>query len=367
MSVPGWLQDSMSSRGDARVVGLADQQRDLRRGPKIVAIGGGTGLSILLTGLRRYSGNLTAIVTVADDGGSSGRLRRELGILPPGDFRQCMAALADVEPLMGRLLQYRFPTGAGLQGHNLGNLLLAAMADITGNFELGVRELSRVLAVQGQILPATLDDVVLVAELRDKSHVHGESNMHQDHASGAVCLDGRAPIARVFLKPAQARAYPEAVQAILEADIVVLGPGSLYTSILPNLLVPDIARAVAAAAAYRVFVCNVATEPGETDQYSAEDFLAAVERHVHAQLFDAVITNTRLDASHPPYWRSDVVAAAWHERQEAEVITEDVVDQGNAVRHDPHKLATTLIQAWTRHNRNGHRVRSTERTRRSMA
>ena len=262
---------------------------------------------------------------------------------------------------MGRLLQYRFPTGAGLQGHNLGNLLLAAMTDITGSFELGLRELSRVLAVQGQILPATLDDVVLVAELRDQSYVHGESNMHQDHASGDVCLDGRAPIARVFLKPAHARAYPEAVQAIRDADIVVLGPGSLYTSVLPNLLVRDIARAVAASAAYRVFVCNVATEPGETDQYSAEDFLAAVERHVDAQLFDAVITNTHLDAARPPYWHSDVVAADWHERREAEVITADVVDQGNAVRHDPHKLAHVIIQAWTRHRRGGRRVRRTAR------
>src|SRR5205085_11861930 len=169
-SVPHWLHAGLSSRGDARVIGLLDQQRDLRCGPKIVAIGGGTGLSILLAGLRRYSGNLTAIVTVADDGGSSGQLRRELGILPPGDFRQCIAALADVEPLMGRLLQYRFHTGAGLQGHNLGNLLLAAMADITGSFELGVRELSRVLAVRGQILPSTLEDVMRVAVLRRQCH-----------------------------------------------------------------------------------------------------------------------------------------------------------------------------------------------------
>src|SRR5438105_4280089 len=360
-SVPHWLHAGLSSRGDARVIDLLDQQRALRRGPKIVAIGGGTGLSILLAGLRRYSGNLTAIVTVADDGGSSGRLRRELNILPPGDFRQCIAALADVEPLMTRLLQYRFHTGSGLQGHNLGNLLLAAMADITGSFELGLRELSRVLAVQGQIVPSTLDDVVLVAELRDQSYLHGESSMHQDHASGDVCVDGRAPIARVFLKPAQARAYPEAVQAILDADIVVIGPGSLYTSVLPNLLVHDIARAVAASAAYRVFVCNVATEPGETDQYSAEDFLVAVERHVDAQSSDVVTTNTRLDASRPRYRRTDVVAAEWHARHDAEVLTADVVDQNNAVRHDPHKLAHMIIQAWTRQCRGGRRLRRAQR------
>src|SRR5438270_6652419 len=200
-------------RGNARIVDLLYHKRQLSRGPKVVAIGGGTGLSILLAGLRRYSGNLTAIVTVADDGGSSGRLRRELGILPPGDFRQCIAALADVEPLMTRLLQYRFQGGSGLEGHNLGNLLLAAMADITGSFELGLRELSRVLAVQGQILPSTLEDVTLVAELRDKSTVYGESHMHQDHASPDVDLQGRAPIERVFLAPAHAVGYPEAVQA----------------------------------------------------------------------------------------------------------------------------------------------------------
>jgi uncharacterized cofD-like protein len=345
-------------RGNARIVDLLYQKRQLSRGPKVVAIGGGTGLSILLAGLKQHTGNLTAIVTVADDGGSSGRLRRELRILPPGDFRQCIAALADVEPLMGALLQYRFREGSGLEGHNLGNLLLAAMADITGNFELGLRELGRVLAVQGQILPSTLEDVVLAAELRDKSTVHGESNMHQDHASGDVDLHGRAPIERVFLVPAHAVGYPEAVQALLDADIVVVGPGSLYTSVLPNLLVKDIARALAASAAYKVFVCNVATEPGETDRYRAEDFLAAVSRHVGGNLFDAVITNTRLDAAHPPYWRSDVVVADGHKTQGVEVISVDVVDENNAVRHDPAKLARTILRAWARQGRAARRAQT---------
>jgi uncharacterized cofD-like protein len=252
-------------------------------------------------------------------------------------------------------LQYRFQSGSGLEGHNLGNLLLAAMADITGSFELGLRELSRVLAVQGQILPATLEDVTLVAELRDKSHVYGESNMHHDHASPDVDLQGRVPIERVFLHPADAAGYPEAVQAIREADIVVVGPGSLYTSVLPNLLVRDIARALAAAPAYKLFVCNVATEPGETDRYAAEDFLAALERHVDCRLFDAVLANTRLNAAHPPHWHSDVVASAWNDTHGIDVITADVVDENDAIRHDPAKLARTIVRAWVRHTGNGRR------------
>jgi uncharacterized cofD-like protein len=350
-------------RGNARVVDLLYQKRQLTRGPKVVAIGGGTGLSMVLSGLKGQTGNLTAIVTVADDGGSSGRLRRELSILPPGDFRQCIVALADVQPLMSSLLQYRFQKGSELEGHNLGNLLLAAMADITGNFELGLRELSHVLAVKGQIMPSTLEDVALVAELRDKSTVHGESNMHQDHASEDVNLEGRAPIDRIFLVPANAVGYPEAVQAILDADIVVIGPGSLYTSVLPNLLVKDIARALTASAAFKIFVCNVATEPGETDHYSAEDFVNAIHRHVDAKVFDAVITNTRLDAAHPPYWRSDVVAAEWHDTQGVEIITADVVDENNAVRHDPAKLARAIVRAWARHGRPSRRNEVTARAR----
>jgi uncharacterized cofD-like protein len=350
-------------RGNARVVDLLYQQRQLKRGPRIVAIGGGTGLSILLSGLKAHTAHLTAIVTVADDGGSSGRLRRELAILPPGDFRQCIAALADVEPLMGALLQYRFREGSGLEGHTLGNLLLAAMADLTGSFERGLQEMSHILAVQGQILPSTLEDVTLAAELSDRSLVHGESNLHEDHASSGGSVAGRAPIERVFLSPAHAVGCPEAVQAILDADLVVVGPGSLYTSVLPNLLVKDIARALAASAAYKVFVCNVATEPGETDHYRAEDFLAAVRRHVEGDLFDAAITNTRLDAAQPPYWHSDVVAAEWGQTYGAEIITADVVDARNAVRHDPAKLARTVIRAWSHHARAPRSTEATDRVR----
>jgi len=334
-------------RRGARVIDILYQQRQLRRGPKVVAIGGGTGLSILLTGLKQYTGNLTGIVTVADDGGSSGRLRREMGILPPGDFRQCLAALADVEPLMAKLLHYRFHEGSGLEGHSLGNLMMAAMADISGSFELGLREMGRVLAIKGQILPSTLEDIVLIAQLRDKSYVFGESNLHEDHASVGDLPAGRSPIERVFVKPAHAGAYPEAVQAILDADLIVVGPGSLYTSILPNLLVEDILHAVSTSAAYKIFVCNVATEPGETDRYDMEDFLTTVERHVGEQLFDAMLINTRLDATRPPHWRSEVVASDVAAAADVRIIAADVVDDNNAVRHDPAKLARAIIRAWS--------------------
>jgi len=327
------------------------QQRRLRRGPKIVAIGGGTGLSVVLAGLKECTCNLSGIVTVADDGGSSGILRRELGILPPGDFRQCLAALAEVEPLITRLLHYRFHEGSGLEGHSLGNLIMAASSELSGSFELGLRELGRALAVTGQVLPSTLDNIVLCAELRDKSYVIGESNLHEDHGSASSLPAGRAPIERVFIKPAQAAAYPQAVRAILEADMIVVGPGSLYTSILPNLLVKDILRALCACSAYKVFVCNVATEPGETDSYRVEDFLAAVERHADRHIFDAAIVNTRLNAARPSYWRSEVVRDGSGWRDGIEVIEADVVDDNNAVRHDSAKLARTLMRAWAEHSR----------------
>src|SRR5919204_558244 len=291
-----------------------------------------------------------------------GREVRGSLFLVSGAILTAVALLRLNRTLISALLQYRFREGSGLGGHNLGNLLLAAMADITGNFELGLREMGHILAVQGHILPSTLEDVTLVAELLDKSHVHGESNMHRDHASSDVDLTGRSPIERVFLRPAHVVGYREAVQAILDADIVVVGPGSLYTSVMPNLLVKDIAHALAATAACKVFVCNVATEPGETDGYRGEDFLAAVERHVGCQLFDAVVTNTRPDAARPPYWHSDVVAADWSDTHGAWLVAADVVDEDNAVRHDPAKLARTIMRAWAAHVRDGRRVPAADGT-----
>ena len=230
-------------------------KRYLARGPRIVAIGGGTGLSTLLRGLKGYSANITAVVTVADDGGSSGRLRQQLGIVPPGDIRNCIAALADAEPLMTQLMQYRFPPGSGLDDHAFGNLFIAAMTAVTGDFEEAVRESNRVLAVRGQVLPATSVPLNLSAQL--------ESGRHAVRPGGISEAD--EPISEVFIEPADVRANPEALERILEADLIVIGPGSLYCSVLPNLLISDVRDALAAAPGSRVYVCNVATQPGETE------------------------------------------------------------------------------------------------------
>src|SRR2546428_10381521 len=250
------------------------------RGPRIVAIGGGTGLSALLRGLKTYTSNLSAIVTVADDGGSSGRLRDEYRILPPGDFRQCLVALADAEPLMKQLFDHRFKEGS-LDGHSFGNLFIMAMADVTGNFEHALRESGKVLAVKGTIVPSTLQDVTLVASINGRS-VEGESKIPQQNA----------PISHVFLKPDGAQVNPEAAQAILNAELVVIGPGSLYTSILPNLLVEGIVEAIKASPALKVLVCNLASQKGETDGYGVDDYLRVIREHVGSNMFDFVLVNS---------------------------------------------------------------------------
>ncbi|RME75076.1 MAG: YvcK family protein, partial [Chloroflexi bacterium] len=261
---------------EATVAYIADQvyhrQRRRREGPNVVAIGGGTGLSILLRGLKRHTDNITAIVTVADDGGSSGRLRRELGVLPPGDFRNCIAALADDEALITQLFQYRFRSGQGLEGHSFGNLFITAMAEITGSFEQALVESSRVLASRGTILPSTLEDVTLFAEVDEGAQtrkIEGESAIPAS----------KLPIERVYLQPDEPRAYPPAVQAILNADLIIAGPGSLYTSVIPNLLVSELTHAIRASNAPKVYICNVATQPGETDDYTLDDHVRAIEAH----------------------------------------------------------------------------------------
>ncbi len=317
--------------------GLADivyRYRQLGKGPRIVAIGGGTGLSTLLRGIKAYTSNITAIVTVADDGGSSGRLRRELGVLPPGDFRQCIAALAEAEPLVTELFQYRFDQGEGLNGHSFGNLFIAAMSGITGNFERALHESSRVLAVRGKILPCTLEGVVLCAKLDDDSTIEGESQIPH----------GPAPIKRVYLRPADAPAYPEALKAIEEAELIVIGPGSLYTSIMPNLLVEDITQAIKAARGRKVYVCNVATQPGETDGYKARDHVRTLQEHFGKNLFDYVVINDRV-VPMPPEWHVDSLGGG----PEAlaglgvRVITADVVEEERPTRHNPQKLAQVLL------------------------
>ena len=322
-------------------VGLVDALVNLRhrqRGPKIVAIGGGTGLSTMLRGLKHHTTNITAIVTVADDGGSSGRLRRELGILPPGDFRNCIVALADAEPLMSRLFQYRFGQGSGLDGHSFGNLFIVAMSGITGNFDEAIREASRVLAVRGQIMPSTLENVTLCAELSDEAHVRGESKISETTEK----------IRRVYLQPERPAAYPDAVRAIIDADIVVIGPGSLYTSILPNLLVDGIAKALAATDALKVYVCNVATQPGETDDFRVSDHVAALLRHLRGNPLDVVLANDNLGGELRPEWKVQRVVADPDGMPSGgpELALVDVVDPRNPLRHSPEKLSAAIMRLY---------------------
>lgn len=329
------LAPFMEGRGD--LVDVIYQHRYLARGPRIVAIGGGHGLSILLRGLKQHTGNLTAIVTVADDGGSSGRLRREMGVLPPGDIRMCLVALAEAEPLMTNLFQYRFEKGSALEGHSFGNLFLVAMQAITGNFERALRESSRVLAVRGQILPSTLEDIQIGAEYVDGQTAIGESALPQV---------GK-PIRRVFVNPSHPPAYPEAIKAILEADMIVIGPGSLYTSILPNLLVEDVARAVRAARAVKVYVCNVATQRGETDNYVVHDHVRTLERHAGPNLFQYVVINNNSQVSGTVGPDSVLVRVNGAMAEGSyQLWPADVVDVDHPHSHDPVKLADTLIRLY---------------------
>jgi uncharacterized cofD-like protein len=303
------------------------------RGPRIVAIGGGTGLSSLLRGLKTYTSNLYAIVTVADDGGSSGRLRDEYRILPPGDFRQCLIALADAEPLMKQLFDHRFKEGS-LNGHSFGNLFIMAMADVTGNFEHALRESGKVLAVKGTIVPSTLQDVTLVASINGHT-VEGESKIPMQNA----------PITRVFLKPDGAQVNPEAAQAILNAELVVIGPGSLYTSILPNLLVEGMVEAIKASPALKVYICNLASQRGETDGYDVDDYLRVIREHVGSNLFDFVVVNSN-HAHLPTGGQSQVVFRPEDSTSHPEVrfIGADVVNVRVPSHHDPDKLARSIMR-----------------------
>jgi uncharacterized cofD-like protein len=311
--------------------------RSLQRGPHIVAIGGGTGLSMLLRGLKKYTGNLTAIVTVADDGGSSGRLREEYRILPPGDFRQCLTALADVEPLMSQLFQHRFKEGS-LNGHSFGNLFIMAMAEITGDFEHALRESGRVLAVRGQIVPSTLRDVTLVAQMVNGERRVGESKI--PHAAGEI--------ERVFLQP-EATVNPEAEEAILNAEMIVIGPGSLYTSILPNLVVEGMAEALKASPAIKVYVCNVATQPGETTNFRAGDHLKVIEDHMGENIFDFALINSNYSYPLPPSAQAAGITRVVFDQdavagRSIHLVLADVVSPRTSSHHDSDKLAKTIMK-----------------------
>lgn len=314
---------------------------------KIVAIGGGTGMPSLLRGLKQYTSQITAIVTVADDGGSSGRLRRDLDLLPPGDFRNNLAALSQDEALMTQVLQYRFggasSDGGELQGHAFGNLLLAALTGITGSFDEALLAAGRVLALRGQVLPSTLEPVTLVAEVeRDGGGqlIRGESAIPK--------AGGR--IQRLYIDPAGARAYPPALQAIFKAQLIVIGPGSLYTSILPNLLVPDLAEALRRARAPKVYICNLATQPGETEHYSLNDHVRVITNHIPGCL-NMVIANDNLTLPVAGLGGESVfVRPEWDPNTSIHLITADLVDEQRPWRHDSHKLAQIVVKLATNPN-----------------
>lgn len=320
------------------VIDTMAEYRRKEKGPRIVVIGGGHGLASILRGLKAYSRNITAVVTVADDGGSSGEIRKSVGILPPGDLRNCLAALSDDEEMMTQLFQYRFASGVGLNGHSLGNLLITALTEITGSFEAAITESAKVLAVQGQVLPATLKNINLVADVELPNpggtvRVIGESEIGK--------AGGR--IRRAWLEPANPACYPPTIQAVLNADLILVGPGSLYTSLIANLLVPDLVEAIKASRAYKFLVCNIATQRGETDGYSCEDHVEAIEWHTGTKLFDVILANNRFDIQMPE--GVDWVKVAERDKNHR-IYQADFLDADYPWRHNPAKVAKTVIDLY---------------------
>ncbi|NMD68911.1 YvcK family protein [Bacillus sp. DNRA2] len=311
----------------------------MNRQPRIVIIGGGTGLSVLLRGLKKYPVDITAIVTVADDGGSSGRLRDDLQIPPPGDVRNVLAALSEVEPLVEEMFQHRFKTKNELSGHSLGNLILAAMTSITGNFVHAIQEMSKVLNVHGKVLPAANQGVILHAELEDGTIVSGESK---------IPFSGKK-IKRVFLTPEKIDPLPESLQAINQADIIIIGPGSLYTSILPNLLVPELGKAVCDAQAKKVYICNLMTQAGETLDYSASDHVKAIYDHLNCQFIDTILVNNKpIPEEIQKRYQKEFAKPVHYDVQNLldmgmELLQDEFVSlQDGVIRHDTNKVAQIL-------------------------
>jgi uncharacterized cofD-like protein len=343
----GSITEVLKPGSDEELVDVLMAHRRLNRGPKIVVVGGGTGLSTLLRGLKVYSANITAIVTVADDGGSSGRLRQEFGMLPPGDIRNCLAALADQEKLLTELFQYRFSAGSGLVGHSFGNLFLTAMSEITGDLERAIAASSQVLAVRGRVLPATLSDVRLWAELADGRRIEGESRI----------TEANGKITKIGCTPTNPPALPAALKAIEEADYIIIGPGSLYTSIIPNLLVPEIAEAIASRSVPRIYVCNIMTQPGETVGYTVSDHIQAIDDACGKQLFNAVLVHRKVPSaqslinyaqvnSHPVFLDREAIAKLGRRIVLSNVMDED--EHTNLVRHNPERLARVLLRWYSR-------------------
>lgn len=334
------IMDMDSRKGNNSLLERLYRRSKLNKGAKIVAIGGGTGLSMLLKGIKKYTNNITAVVTVGDDGGSSGRLREEMGVLPPGDIRNCIAALADDEDLITKLFQYRFKTGEGLEGHSFGNLFLTALCAITGNMVRAVKESSNVLNIRGVVLPATLDDMKLAAEFEDGRIVQGESNIPEAHGK----------IKRLFTEPAVCRALPEVIAAIHDADLIILGPGSLYTSVIPNLLVAGIAEAINESHARKIYVCNIMTQPGETDNYSVASHVNALISHAGGRkIINAVLVNNSLpDNISEGYAKSGSIPVRLDMENLAptgvSVVSQKLIQENKEglVRHSSHRVARAV-------------------------
>lgn len=325
--------------GERELVNILYEKRFLERGPKIVTVGGGHGLSNLLLGLKDYTANLTAIVTVADSGGSSGRLREEFNIVAPGDIRNCLVALADAPKLMGDLFQFRFSSESQLRGHNFGNLFLTAMVQVTGDFEKAVKESSKVLAIRGQVVPATVSNVQLVAEYEDGSITEGEAKIPNSDLR----------INRVFLKPDNPVPTQDALDAIEQADVIILGPGSLYTSVIPNLIIKKISDRIVASKAYKIYVCNVMTQPGETDHHTASEHLGAIIKHSNKGILNACLVNSAevpAEAQERYAQGGSVPVVADIEKIEAmgvAAVGTDLLSVNDYVRHDSEKLTKALI------------------------
>ena len=304
--------------------------------PHIVAIGGGTGLSVLLKGLKQHTRRITAVIGVTDDGGSSGRLRREMGIIPPGDFRNCIVALSDEDSLLKELFQYRFPEGSELQGHSFGNLFIAAMADVTNSFEDALTESSRILSVTGQVVPATIENVNLSVKLADGRFIKGESNVKESSSE----------IEELFIDPPDAEASPAAIKAIGEADLIVIGPGSLYTSILPNLMVPGIVDAISESKGIKYYICNVATEIGETQHFNVVKHIDVLERYLGSGILDMIIANDNIDDIGSQFYGEAVDPNT--DSTKHLIVTSDLLDKEHKVRHDSGKLAKFIMENYLR-------------------
>jgi len=321
---------------------LVDQVSDYRRrerGPRVVVIGGGHGIATVLRGLKAHTRNLTAVVSVADDGGSSGEIRRSLGILPPGDIRNCLAALSDDEALLTQLFQYRFGGDTGLGGHSFGNLFISALVDVTGSFEEAIAESGRVLSVYGRVLPATLHDVRLVADVEIP---HSQTEVRVEGESQIPKMAGR--VRRVWLEPNDASAFPPVIQALLSADLIIIGPGSLYTSILPNILVRDLLEAIRSSRAIKMFISNVATQPGETEAYTCSDHVHVLEDLIGDDIIDIVICNSCYDGTlgEGVQW----VKLDENMKRDPRLYSADLVDREHPIHHDAVKLAQTLVDLY---------------------